>query len=118
MHCFTGDREFLRDCLDLGLHIGIGGAVTFRKLKALHCAAQSAPLDRIILETDAPFMTPSPHRGQRNEPSYLRVVADRLGEIRGVVAADIASATTFNARELFRLPALAGSFDESARGEN
>ncbi len=115
MHCFTGDDTFLRECLDLGLHIGVGGAVTFRKLKALHAAIQAVPLDRIILETDAPFMTPSPHRGQRNEPAYLLFIAERVAELRDVSASDIAEATTSNARELFRLAGPSGTSGQPAR---
>ncbi len=103
MHCFTGDASYLEQCLDLGLHIGFGGAVTFRKLKTLQQAALQAPIDRILLETDAPFMTPSPHRGTRNEPAYVRFVAEKLAELRGVSVVEIAEATTANAVTLFRL---------------
>ncbi len=117
MHCFTGDVDYLRECLDLGLHIGFGGAVTFRKLKHLHEAATKAPLERLLLETDAPFMTPSPHRGTRNEPSYVKFVAARLGELRGVSAATIAEATTRNAKELFSLPEVDCVGGHGARGE-
>jgi TatD DNase family protein len=105
MHCFTGDRDYARQCLDLGLHIGIGGAVTFRKLKALHEAVRSIPLDRLLLETDAPFMTPSPHRGQRNEPAYVRYVLDKIAELRDIAPQELANFTTRNAVDLFGLPA-------------
>jgi len=104
MHCFTGDPAFLQECLDLGLHIGLGGAVTFRKLKDLHESVRVAPLHRILLETDAPFMTPSPYRGERNEPSYLTFTAARIAELRGMSVDEVADATTDNAKELFRLP--------------
>ena len=117
MHCFTGDVDYLRECLDLGLHIGLGGAVTFKKLKHLHEAAAKAPLERLILETDAPFMTPSPYRGTRNEPSYVKFVAARLGELRGVSASAIAEATTRNAKELFNLPEGDCSVGHGARGD-
>ncbi len=106
MHCFTSGTTYLHDCLDLGLHIGLGGAVTFRKLKDLHESVRVAPLDRILLETDAPFMTPSPHRGERNEPSYLTFIVERIADLRKVSVAEIANATTKNALDLFRLPAL------------
>ena len=107
MHCFTGDTDFLRACLDLGLHIGLGGAVTYRKLKELREAVVVAPLDRILLETDAPFMTPSPHRGERNEPSFLTFIVERIAELRGVTVDVVANATTDNALDLFCLPVTA-----------
>ncbi|HVB65330.1 MAG TPA: TatD family hydrolase [Nitrolancea sp.] len=106
MHCFTGDSDYARRCLDLGLHIGIGGAVTFRKLKALHEAVGSIPLDRMLLETDAPYMTPSPHRGQRNEPAYVRYVLDKIAELRDIASHELANVTTRNAVNLFRLPSV------------
>lgn len=104
MHCFTGDAAYAQRCLDLGLHIGLGGAVTFRKLKSLHDAVRQIPLDRILLETDAPYMTPSPHRGQRNEPAYVRYILDRVAAIRESDVDELAMNTTRNATELFGLP--------------
>ncbi|HEX7102198.1 MAG TPA: TatD family hydrolase [Nitrolancea sp.] len=104
MHCFTGDTAFATRCLDLGLHIGLGGAVTFRKMKSLHEAVRQIPLDRIVLETDAPYMTPSPHRGERNEPAYVRYILDRIAAIRESDADELATKTTWNATELFGLP--------------
>jgi TatD DNase family protein len=114
MHCFTGGTEFMLQCLDLGMHIGFGGAVTFRKLKELHQAASEVPIDRMLLETDAPFMAPSPHRGKRNEPSYVQFVADRLGELRGVTPEEIAENTRCNAVNLFRLPVSVDRSDRSS----
>ncbi len=114
MHCFTSDPAYLHECLDLGLHIGFGGAVTFRKLKNLHEAVRIAPLDRILLETDAPFMTPSPHRGERNEPGYLTFIVDRIAELRGVSSDEIARATTANAKALFKLPSTGSSPNSEA----
>jgi len=104
MHCFTGDSDYALRCLDLGLHIGFGGAVTFRKLKALREAVRSVPLDRVLLETDAPFMTPNPYRGQRNEPAFVRYVLDKIAELRDINPNELANVTTENAVKLFRLP--------------
>jgi TatD DNase family protein len=105
MHCFTGNAEYADRCLELGLYIGLGGAVTFRKAKALHEAVRQIPLDRIVLETDAPFMTPSPHRGQRNEPAYVRYILEHVATLRDCDADELATITTRNATELFALPA-------------
>lgn len=113
MHCFTGDADYMRQCLDLGLHIGFGGALTFRKMKALQQAATEAPLDRVLLETDSPFMTPSPHRGERNEPAYVRFVAEKLASLRDMPLDFIAEITTRNAVELFDLPVHAHHNHES-----
>jgi TatD DNase family protein len=104
MHCFTGDAGYAEQCLELGLHIGLGGAVTFRKLKGLHEAVRRIPHDRIVLETDAPFMTPSPHRGTRNEPAYVRYILERVAALRECDADELAAVTTRNATELFGLP--------------
>ncbi len=115
MHCFTGDTAYMRECLDLGLHLGFGGALTFRKAKALQQAAVDAPLDRVLLETDAPFMTPSPHRGERNEPAYASLVAEKLASLRGMPLDIVAEITTRNAVDLFRLPVQAEQSQASIR---
>lgn len=103
MHCFTGDLDLAEACLDLGLDLGLGGAITFRKAEALQEAARSVPLERIVLETDAPYMTPSPHRGERNEPAYVRLVAERLANLRELPLETIAEATSATAERLFQL---------------
>lgn len=107
MHCFTGGPDYAEACLDLGLHLGLGGAVTFRKAKALHEVVRTAPLDRLVLETDAPYMTPSPHRGTRNEPAYVRIIAEQVAALRGISVEEVAAATTANAERLFRLRQIA-----------
>lgn len=103
MHCFTGNRAYAEACLDLGMDLGLGGAVTFRKARALHEVAREVPLDRIVLETDSPFMAPSPHRGERNEPAYVRLVAERVAALRELSIEHVAAATSENAGRLFRL---------------
>lgn len=107
MHCFIEDLEYAQQCLDLGMHLGLGGAVTFKKARALHEVARQVPLDRIVLETDSPFMTPSPHRGERNEPARLRLVAERIAALREIPVEEVAAVTTANAERLFRLAPLA-----------
>ncbi len=101
MHCFTEDLGYAKRFLELGMTIGLGGAVTFRKARGLHEVARRVPLDRIVLETDAPYMTPSPHRGERNEPAYVRLVAEHVAELRETTVDVVAAATTRNAERLF-----------------
>lgn len=106
MHCFTGDPAYAERCLALGMYLGIGGAVTFRNARDLHEAVRTVPLERLVLETDAPYMTPSPHRGKRNEPAYVRLVAERVAELRGIPVEEVAEVTTANAARLFALDAV------------
>lgn len=108
MHCFTEGPAYAEAFLELGLLLGIGGAVTFRNAKALHETVQQVPLDRIVLETDAPYMTPAPYRGKRNESAYVRIIAERVAELRGISVEEVAAATTANAERLFGLTAAGG----------
>lgn len=103
LHCFSGDRELAASYIDMGFHISIAGPVTYNKSSAADIA-RNMPLDRLLIETDCPFLTPHPYRGKRNEPAYVSFVADRLGEIRGVPSEEIAKRTADNAIRLFRLP--------------
>lgn len=104
MHCFTADWETAKAFLDLGFYLGIGGVVTFKTGAAVREVVQKAPLDRLLLETDCPYLAPVPHRGKRNEPAYLRHTAEVVAEVRGMAVEDVAAATTENAMRLFRLP--------------
>jgi TatD DNase family protein len=106
LHCFGGDPEVGQRALALGLHLGLGGVLTFKNARQLQETARGLPLDRIVLETDAPYLTPMPHRGKikRNEPSFLPFVARQLAELKGVSEAEIAEITTRNAVALLRLP--------------
>jgi len=103
MHCFTGDGQLARRFLDLGLHLGIGGVVTYRSAGALREAVRDMPRERILLETDSPYLAPVPHRGKRNEPAFLTFILDTVAALRGETAAAVARATTENADRLFRL---------------
>jgi TatD DNase family protein len=96
MHCFTGSPDQAERALALGFYISFGGVVTFPKAADLHEAARTVPLDRILLETDAPYLAPVPQRGKRNEPAFLAHTARRLAELRGVAVEEIARATTEN----------------------
>lgn len=102
-HCFGGPRWLAEEVLALGFHVGLGGTLTFKNA-GVPDAIQDVPLDRIVLETDGPYLAPAPHRGTRNEPALVRLVAERLAEVRGLSLEAVAHATTATARALFRLP--------------
>lgn len=104
IHAFCGSAETARACLDLGMYLSFGGMVTFKKNESHRQVAASIPLDRMLVETDAPYLAPTPFRGKRNEPAHVRLTAACLAEARGVTKEEIAAATTANARRLFRLP--------------
>jgi len=103
MHCFGGDWDFARRCLDHGLHLGIGGVATYKSAAATRDAISKAPEDRLLLETDAPFLAPDPNRGKRNEPAFLDHVVETVAECRGTTAALVEAVTTRNASDLFGL---------------
>jgi TatD DNase family protein len=104
IHCFTGDWAAAQRYLALGLHISLSGVLTFKTSDALRDAAARIPLDRLLVETDCPFLAPVPHRGKRNEPAYVRLTAERLAAVRGVGLEEVAAATTENARRALHLP--------------
>ena len=103
MHCFTGDTEEARACLETGCFLGIGGVATFKKSDAVRAAIAYAPLDRLLLETDCPYLAPQFKRGRRNEPSYLPAVAETVAAARKIPVAEVAAATTTTACALFGL---------------
>jgi TatD DNase family protein len=103
MHCFSGGRQMTEECLAMGFYLGIGGPLTYPKSHALVDVARTAPLDRILLETDCPYLSPQPWRGERNEPSYLPVVAEKLAELRGISRQEVAAATTANALRFYNI---------------
>ncbi|HKD08289.1 MAG TPA: TatD family hydrolase [Bryobacteraceae bacterium] len=104
MHCFTGDAVQAREALDLGFHLAFGGVITFRTAEAVREAARITPEDRLLVETDAPYLAPVPWRGKRNEPAFVAETARKLAEIRGVAAEEIASITTTNFNRLCLRP--------------
>ncbi len=103
MHCFSGDVEMAKRCLDLGLFVSLAGPVTYKNARTLPEVARLVPDDRLVTETDCPFLPPQPHRGQRNEPAYIALTATRLAELRGIDPETLAATMTDNARRLFRL---------------
>jgi TatD DNase family protein len=104
IHCFTGDYDAAQRYLDLGLYLSFTGIITFKNAGALREVARKVPLERICVETDSPYLTPVPHRGKRNEPAYVRFVAETLARIKNVSFEQVASTSTANARALFHLP--------------
>ena len=103
MHAFCGSAETAEACLDMGMHLSFGGMVTFKKNEALRQVSITVPLDRMLVETDSPYLAPTPFRGKRNEPAHVRLTAACLAESRGISKEEVAAATTQNARRLFRL---------------
>jgi TatD DNase family protein len=100
MHCFTGNETQARQALDLGFHLSFGGVLTFPKAEEVRQSARIAPEDRLLIETDCPYLAPVPHRGKRNEPAFVVDTARRLAEVRGVPPEAIADATTCNFERL------------------
>ncbi len=101
MHCFAQDWPFAKQCLDLGFYISFSGIVTFKNAQAIKEVAQKAPIDRILIETDSPYLAPVPFRGKTNEPSYVLHTAEHLAELRNQTLEDLAEHTTHNFFTLF-----------------
>ncbi len=99
-HCFGSSVDDARAIVDLGFYLGIGGVLTYKN-SSLSDVVREIPLEHFVLETDAPYLAPAPFRGKRNEPAYLRYVAGRLAEVKGVSVEDVAAITTANAQKLF-----------------
>lgn len=103
MHCFSGDAAIARASLDLGLHISIAGPVTYPSARSLPEVVRMVPADRLVVETDCPYLPPQPYRGKRNEPAYVAITAARVAELRGEPLPPLAARMAANARALFRL---------------
>ncbi|MCR4379303.1 MAG: TatD family hydrolase [Rhodospirillales bacterium] len=101
IHCFSATAAFAREAVDLGLYISVSGIITFKKADDLRAAVAGVPLDRLLVETDAPYLAPLPHRGKPNEPAYTRLTAEKLAEIKGVSFDQVAQTTTDNFFRLF-----------------
>jgi TatD DNase family protein len=105
-HCFSGDAEFARRCADAGFVLSFAGAVTFRNAQDLRAAAQVVPVEQMLVETDAPFLTPHPFRGRPNEPYCVAYTVRDLAELRGMDVGDLASAVRDTAERVFQLPTM------------
>ncbi len=100
-HCYSGSAEMLDEVLDLGLYVAFGGTLTFKKAQRPLEAAKAAPLDRIMIETDCPYLAPEPNRGKRNSSLYIHYVAEKLAEIKNMSVSEIEKITTENAKKCF-----------------
>ncbi|MBN6187376.1 TatD family hydrolase [Aneurinibacillus sp. BA2021] len=103
MHCFSGSPEMAKECLDLNFYISLGGPVTFKNAKKPKEVAEMVPLDRLLIETDCPYLTPEPYRGKRNESGYVRYVAEKIAELKNISFEELAEITTKNAKNLFHI---------------
>ncbi|WP_423410613.1 TatD family hydrolase [Heyndrickxia sp. MSNUG] len=101
MHCYSGSVETALECIEMNFYISLGGPVTFKNAKKPKEVAESIPLDRLLVETDCPYLTPHPYRGKRNEPAYVKLVAEEIAGLKGLSFEEIAEATTQNAKKLF-----------------
>ncbi len=102
-HCYTGDVKTAERIVQKGFYVSFSGIVTFKKATDLQEAARIVPSDRFLIETDCPFLAPEPHRGKRNEPAYVRLVAEKIAKLRGVSAEEIGKLTTKNTRRIFHM---------------
>ena len=102
MHCFGGSVQEAQRAVEMGFHLGVGGVVTFKNA-GLAEVVKAVPLERIFLETDSPYLSPVPHRGQRNEPAYIPLIAQKIAELRGITLEEVSEVTTVSARALFCL---------------
>lgn len=109
LHTYAAGPTRLDEVIDMGFYVGISGPVTYASATDLRKVARAVPIDRLLIETDCPYLTPEPHRGKRNEPAFVRLVAAAVAQARGVSLDRIASATSENARRLFGLPTLGSS---------
>lgn len=103
MHCFSGSWEVAKECLDMGFYISFAGPVTFKNASNLKEVAVKVPLDRLLVETDCPYLTPMPHRGKRNEPAYVKYVAEHIAQLKGISIEEFIDKVEQNTTELFGL---------------
>lgn len=101
MHCFSGSVETALECVEMNFYISLGGPVTFKNAKKPKEVAEAIPLDRLLVETDCPYLTPHPYRGKRNEPAYVKLVAQQIAELKGLTFEEVADETAKNAKKLF-----------------
>ena len=101
MHCFSGSPEVAKECVEMNFYISLGGPVTFKNARKPKEVAEVIPLEKLLIETDCPYLAPHPYRGKRNEPSYVKLVAEQIAEIKEISVDEVARVTTENAKKLF-----------------
>ncbi len=101
MHCFSGSKEFAKECVELGWYLGIGGVVTFKNSRKMKDVVKEIPLENIVLETDAPYLTPHPFRGEENSPKYLNLIAKEIASLKDISFEAVERQTTLNAEKIF-----------------
>ncbi|QQZ09484.1 TatD family hydrolase [Heyndrickxia vini] len=101
MHCFSGSTEVAKECINMNFFISLGGPVTFKNAKKPKEVASEIPLSHLLIETDCPYLAPHPYRGKRNEPAYVKLVAEQIAEIKGITLEEVAEQTNRNAKKLF-----------------
>lgn len=103
MHCFASDKKMAKEILDLGFYIAFGGLITFKNLANLREVVKEVPMNKILVETDAPYLTPDPYRGKRNEPLYVKYVVKKIAEVKGLSEEEVAKKTTENAKKVYNI---------------
>ncbi|GLI83651.1 TatD family hydrolase [Rossellomorea marisflavi] len=103
MHCFSGSPEVAKECVDMNFYISLGGPVTFKNARKPKEVAKEIPLEKLLVETDCPYLAPHPNRGKRNEPAYVRLVAEQIAELKEISIEEVEAATTRNAKKLFNI---------------
>jgi TatD DNase family protein len=103
MHCYSGSVEMAKEYIKLGFYISIAGPVTFKNSRVVKDVAKEIPLDKLLIETDCPYLSPEPHRGKRNEPKFVKHTAEKIAEIRGISLEELAKATSENTKRIFNI---------------
>lgn len=103
VHCFSGSVEFAKECLKLGYYIGITGVVTFKNAKVIKEVVKAVPIDKLLVETDCPYMAPTPYRGKRNQSNYIEYIIDEIAELKGITKEDVEKNTIKNTKNLLNL---------------
>ncbi len=101
MHCFSGSVEFAKECVELGWYLGIGGVVTFKNARKMKDVVKEIPIENLVLETDAPYLTPHPFRGEENAPKYLNLIAKEIANLKDLTLDFVQKQTTKNAETIF-----------------
>ncbi len=103
VHCFSGSVEFAKECIKLGYYIGVTGVVTFKNSKVIKEVVKEIPMDKLLVETDCPYMAPTPHRGKRNQSNYIEFIMDEIAQLKGLSREEISKITIFNSKALFKI---------------